>query len=156
MLALTARSLVIGWVYVVMSIGGAGAAQTVSGPYDETVNRALALLPEQPAKVLVVDASRAARAFDAQGRRVQAFVRHGENVVYLVAQGATLQGGQKGAGIFDYVLATIIWHEMAHLAGGDERQAQRHEEGLWEEYVAAGRVDLGRGLKYLALLRKRQ
>jgi hypothetical protein len=145
-----------GWFVLVISCASAGAAQTVSDPYQETINRALALLPRQPAQVLVVDATRAARAFDAQGRRVQAFVRQGENVVYLVAQGYTLQRGQKGAGIFDYVLATIIWHEMAHLAGSGEKEAQREEEDLWEAYVAAGRVDLGRGLNYLALLRKRQ
>jgi hypothetical protein len=145
-----------GWFVLVISCASAGAAQTVSDPYQETINRALALLPRQPAQVLVVDATRAARAFDAQGRRVQAFVRQGENVVYLVAQADTLQRGQKGAGIFDYVLATIIWHEMSHLAGSGEKEAQREEEDLWEQYVAAGRVDLGRGLNYLALLRKRQ
>ena len=76
--------------------------------------------------------------------------------MYLIAQGDTLQRGQKGAGVFDYVLATIIWHEMAHLAGAGEREAQRQEEDLWAQYLAAGHVDTRRGLNYLALLRKRQ
>ena len=89
------------------------------------------MLPKQPAKVLVVDAAQAARGADAHGRRVQAFVRDGETVVYLIAQGATLRGAQNGPGIFDYALATLIWHEMAHLGGADEREAQRQEEDLW-------------------------
>jgi hypothetical protein len=82
-------------------------------------------------------------------------VKRGENVVYLVAQSGTLRRGQNGAGIFDYVLAAVIWHEMAHLAGADERDAQRQEEELWRQYVLERRVDTGRGLGYLALLKKR-
>jgi hypothetical protein len=156
MLGVDPRSLAIGWFLVVISIASLGAEQTAPDPYAETVKRALELLPRQPAQVLVVDVTRSARAVDAHGRRVEAFVRHGENVVYLIAQGDTLQRGQKGAGVFDYVLATIIWHEMAHLAGAGEREAQRQEEDLWAQYVAARRVDTGRGLNYLALLRKRQ
>jgi hypothetical protein len=156
MLGVDPRSLAIGWFLAVISIASLGAEQTAPDPYAETIKRALELLPRQPAQVLVVDVTRSARAVDAHGRRVEAFVRHGENVVYLIAQGDTLQRGQKGAGVFDYVLATIIWHEMAHLAGAGEREAQRQEEDLWAQYVAARRVDTGRGLNYLALLRKRQ
>jgi hypothetical protein len=155
MLGTHLRSVVIGWFLVGISIGRLEAGQTVSGPYEETITRALALLPKQPAKILVVDATQAARVVDAHGRRVQAFVRHGENVVYLIAQGGTLRGAQNGSGIFDYVLATLIWHEMAHLAGAGEREAQRQEEELWTQYLAAGRVDTRRGLNYLALLKKR-
>jgi hypothetical protein len=45
---------------------------------------------------------------------------------------------------------------MAHLDGADEPEAQRREEALWEDYVLQHRVDRARGLKYLALLRKRR
>ena len=155
MLGVHARSVAIGWFVVVISIGRLEAGQTVPGPYEATINRALGLLPKLPAKVLVVDAAEAARAADAHGRRVEAFVRHGENVVYLISQGATLRGAQNGPGIFDYALAILIWHEMAHLAGADEREAQRQQEELWMAYVATGRVDTNRGLNYLALLKKR-
>ena len=155
MLRVHAPWVAIGWFVVVISIGSLEAGQTVRGPYEATINRALELLPRVPAKVLVVDAAEAARAADARGRQVEAFVRHGENVVYLIAQGATLRGAQKGRGIFDYALAILIWHEMAHLAGADERQAQRQQEDLWMAYVATGRVDTSRGLNYLALLKKR-
>ena len=147
MLGVHARSVAIGWFVVVISIGRLEAGQTVRGPYEATIHRALGLLPKLPAKVLVVDAAEAARAADAHGRQ--------ENVVYLISQGATLRGAQKGRGIFDYALAILIWHEMAHLAGADEREAQRQQEDLWMTYVATGRVDTNRGLNYLALLKKR-
>ena len=75
--------------------------------------------------------------------------------MYLIAQGTTLRGAQNGGAMFDYALAAIIWHEMAHLAGADEREAQRQQEDLWMAYVATGRVDTNRGLNYLALLKKR-
>jgi len=82
-------------------------------------------------------------------------VTHGQRVVYLVRQGVTLQQALKGAGVFDYALATIIWHEMAHIDGADEATAQRAEEKLWTEFVVAGHVDRVRGMRYLALLKKR-
>jgi hypothetical protein len=154
-LGVHARSVAIGWFVVVISVARLEAGQTVRGPYQATIIRALGLLPTLPAKILVVDADEAARAVDAHGRKVEAFVRHGENVVYLITQGATLRGAQNGRGIFDYALATLVWHEMAHLGGADEREAQRQEEELWVHYVAARRVDTGRGLRYLGLLKNR-
>jgi hypothetical protein len=123
MLAVHARSLAVGSFVVVIAIVRLAAAQTVSGPYEETIKRALVLLPTPPAQILVVDATQAPRKVDAHGRRVQAFVRYGETVVYLIADGPTLRGAQNGSGIFDYALATLIWHEMAHLGGADEREA---------------------------------
>ena len=74
----------------------------------------------------------------------------------LIAQGVTLRGAQNGPGVYDYALAALIWHEMAHLGGSDERDAQRQEEDLWTQYVAGGLVDTRRGLNYLALLKKRR
>ena len=62
--------------------------------------------------------------------KVEAFVKHGGRVVYLVRQGVTLQATLKGPGIFDYALATVIWHEMAHIDGADETAAQQAEEQL--------------------------
>ena len=156
MLPLHARSLAVGAFVVVIAIVPLAAAQTVSGPYEETIKRALVLLPRPPVKILVVDATHAARKIDEHGRRVQAFVRYGETAVYLIAEGATLRGAQNGPGIFDYALATLIWHEMAHLGGADEREAQRQEEELWEQFLTAGRVDTRRGLNYLSLLRQRR
>jgi hypothetical protein len=75
MLAVHARSLAVGSFVVVIAIVRLAAAQTVSGPYEETIKRALVLLPTPPAQILVVDATQAPRKVDAHGRRVQAFVR---------------------------------------------------------------------------------
>jgi hypothetical protein len=150
------RSLAIGWSLVILSLGRVDAAQTNTGKYDPIVRRALALLPAQPRKVLVVDASRALRRSDADGRKVQAFVLVGEDVVYLIAQGdALLRARNEGPGMFDYVVATLIWHEMAHIAGADEREAQRREEELWRRFLMARRINSGPGLRYLQLLGKR-
>jgi hypothetical protein len=123
--------------------------------YEETIARVLRLLPRQPDKVVVVDANGSTRLLRDALQHVEAFVTRGQRFVYLARQGATLQRALKGAGIFDYALATVIWHEMAHIDGADEAKARREEEQLWMQFVVARRVDSARGLNYLALLKKR-
>ena len=54
------------------------------------------------------------------------------------------------------MLAAIIWHEMAHIEGLDEPQAQEREEELWKRFVQRGLVDGGVGLTYLDELRRRR
>ena len=54
------------------------------------------------------------------------------------------------------MLAVIIWHEMAHTEGLDERHAQQREEDLWKEFMQRGLVDSAVGLTYLAELRRRR
>jgi hypothetical protein len=95
MLGVDPRSLAVGWFLVVIAIASLGAEQTAPDPYAETIKRALELLPRQPAQVLVVDVTRSARAVDAHGRRVEAFVRHGEDVVYLIAKGTRCNVGRR-------------------------------------------------------------
>ena len=134
-----------------------GVSPITAGPraYDEAVTRALGLLPRQPDKVVVVERDQGSHARSGKPQ-VEAFVTHGSRVVSLVRQGVTLQATLKGPGIFDYALATVIWHEMAHIDGADETAAQEAEEQLWMEFIVAQRVDRGRGMRYLALLRKRR
>ena len=91
-----------------------------------------------------------------QAEHVEAFVNRGGRVVNLIRQGVTLQAASKGPGIFDYALATVIWHEMAHIDGADEVAAQKAEEQLWREFIVSQRVDRTRGMRYLALLEKRR
>jgi hypothetical protein len=123
--------------------------------YDDAINRALRLLPRQPGRVAIVE--RASAASPAHGRpATEAFAYPGGKVVYLIRQGPTLQRAAEGGGIFDYALAAIIWHEMAHQDGADEPAAQRAEEQLWKEFILAGRVDRTRGMRYLALLNERR
>jgi hypothetical protein len=87
----------IGWFVVVISIGSLEAGQTVRGPYEATINRALGLA-QAASKVLVVDVTQAARTADAHGRQVEAFVGLGENVVYLISQGARCEVPRRGEG----------------------------------------------------------
>ena len=54
------------------------------------------------------------------------------------------------------MLAAIIWHEMAHTEGLDERHAQEREEDLWKQFVQRRLVDSGVGLAYLDELRRRR
>jgi hypothetical protein len=141
---------------VMSSLASWPAAADDAAAYDAVIGRVLKLLPRQPEKVILVDARATAGLRSERLRHVEAFVTHGERVVYLVRQGVTLQKALMGPGAFDYALATIIWHEMAHIDGADETKAQLGEEQLWKEYVLARRVDSTRGMSYLALLRKRR
>ena len=143
-----------------------------AGPsaYDEAITRALRLLPRQPDKIEVVERDERSRVrrgtphvMDGEDvedvkdvEDVEAFVNRGGRVVYLIRQGVTLQATLKGPGIFDYALATVIWHEMAHIDGADEVAAREAEEQLWMEFIVSQRVDRTRGMKYLALLKKRR
>jgi hypothetical protein len=52
--------------------------------------------------------------------------------------------------------SAIIWHEMAHLGGADEREAQRKEEGPWKRFVVEKRVDQVTALRYLKLMNDRR
>lgn len=119
---------------------------------DVAIQRALRQLPEQPTRVVVVDVEKAPSTLR---EHTEGFVTAGQDAVYLIRQGPTLQLALRGPGIWDYALAVIIWHEMAHLGGANEREAQRSEEDLWAQFIRQGRVDQTRGRRYLALLRKR-
>ena len=143
--------IVGGWLFA----SGPAVAQQAN-EYDETVGRAVRLLPWPPDKIVVVDADTSGRSLHHSFQHVEGFVIHGDRVVHLVREGETLQRAMKGPGIFDFALAIIIWHEMAHIDGADEAKARRDEEALWQEYVRDGRVDLFRGLKYLKLLQARR
>jgi hypothetical protein len=143
--------IVCGWLVA----SGPAAAQPAS-EYAQTLARVTHLLPRQPDKVVVMDADTSGRLFDAKLQHVDGFVIRGERVVYLVRQGKMLQRAIKGAGAFDYVLATVIWHEMAHIDGADEAKAQQAEEDLWTRFVLANRVDSSLGMTYLCFLKKRR
>lgn len=95
--------------------------------YDEAIARALRLLPRQPEKIVLVERPNTTHLHEGKPN-VEAFITQGGRVVYLVRQGVTLQGALKGPGVFDYGLAAIIWHEMAHIDGADESAARLVEE----------------------------
>ena len=134
----------------------AGWAYAQTHAYDETVKRALALLPRRPNQLVVIDAEKTPLALRQRLERVEAFVMTGEPVVCLRVQGTILRGAQQAGGLFDYALAATIWHEMAHIAGADERAAQEQEEDLWRRFILGGHIDVSRALAYLRVLRQRR
>lgn len=123
---------------------------------DQVVSRVMNLLSKRPERVEVIDVGRESPALQQRIEHAEGFVSAGDRTVYLKKQGTTFQQALKGPGVWDYVLAIIVWHEMAHLAGADEREAQRQEELLWQQFVLERHVDSSKGLKYLALLRDRR
>jgi hypothetical protein len=119
------------------------------------VTRALKLLPRQPEAVVLIDVRRSPPALQARLHGVAGFVTPGDRTVYLNGAGLTLRGAVRKGNVWDCALAAIIWHEMAHVDGADEREARREEEELWRRFIVEGRVDASRGLNYLQLLRAR-
>jgi hypothetical protein len=155
MLVSATRHQVFGSLVVLGALLGFSPVEAGQSAYDDAIGRALRLLPRQPEKVELVERVGGPHLHEGKPR-AEAFVNHGGRVVYLVRQGVTLQAALKGRGIFDYALATVIWHEMAHIDGADEAGAQQAEEQLWTEFMLAQRVDRARGMQYLALLKKRR
>jgi len=76
----------------------------------------------------------------------------------VVAVGLLMSAhGLHAPGVGDLLmLAAVIWHEMAHIDGLDERHAQEREEDLWKQFVQRSLVDSGVGLTYLQELRGRR
>jgi hypothetical protein len=153
MLGSATRRRVAALVVVLGASAGFSPVEAGEKAYEEAIGRAVRLLPRQPDRIVLVERDERSRKGKAH---VQAFVKHGERVVYLVRQGVSLQGALKGRRIFDHVLAALIWHEMAHVEGADEAAAQQAEEQLWMEFILAQRVDTTRGMQYLALLKQRR
>jgi hypothetical protein len=118
----------------------------------EAIERALRLLPRRPTRVVVVDARDAAPALREMLTHTDAFVTTGDPTVYLKLQGQSLRLALEARPFYDHVLAATIWHEMAHVAGGDERAARAAEAAIWKQFVAAGRVDERAGMRMLTLL----
>lgn len=113
----------------------------------DVIRDALAILPEQPAYVSVidVDAQEDSRVRQAL-RPLEAFTLPGKPGVYVSLHGATLrrllESRDERFYSFDVrVLAAMVWHEMAHLAGADEPAAQTREEQLWKGFMNEGCVD---------------
>lgn len=116
---------------------------------------ALRLLPRRPARVAVVDADDARPEVRPTLLRLDAFVVKEGPVIYIVRQSSLLRGAMAGSAVQRHALAAVIWHEMAHVGGADERQARREEEVLWMSFLRDQRVDSVAGLRYLKSLVER-
>jgi hypothetical protein len=157
----------IGWLLSsVIVVGMAPAVPRAENgdpsPDDRAVSRAIAQLPRRPIQVAVIDAIEAKPEvretllkLDAFTVRLDAGTMDRSRVVYLVKQSAVLQEAATGSRFYEHVLASIIWHEMAHLDGADERGARRAEEQLWIRFVRDGISDQLTALRYLKALTKR-
>jgi hypothetical protein len=119
------------------------------------IDRALQLLSRRPKQVAIIDPDEATPEGQKILAKSDAFITKGGRIVYLNRHSEVLKGARQGASIYLCMLAAIIWHEMAHIDGADEEQAQHREEGLWKRFVVDGRVDRVTALRYLKLMSDR-
>ena len=158
----TATWLVL--VAIGISGGTAGAAEKLrhdgtgitEGTQSPAIQRALKLLPKRPARVVIIDADLARPDVRPTLLGKDAFVTPRGTVVYVVKQSEVLRHAEAGASFLVCALAAIIWHEMAHIEGADEPEAQRREEALWTRFLLEERIDGTQALRYLDLLKKRR
>jgi len=116
---------------------------------------AVRLLPRLPSRVAVIDANDARPEVRTMLLRLDAFVTRHSPVVYLVAQSRLLAGARANSSLHVHALAAVIWHEMAHVEGADEREARKREQALWTSFIRDQRVDPVQALRYLAALDRR-
>jgi hypothetical protein len=130
-----------------------------AGPDADTeraaLTTALRLLPRLPARVAVIDATEAKPDVQPTLLRLEAFILRGSAVVYVVRQGALLRGAVAGSTFHTLALAAVVWHEMAHAEGADEREAREREGALWTTFVRDQRVDQVTALRYMKALASR-
>jgi hypothetical protein len=140
------------------SDGTAGQVTALDGPPHAlpAVRQALSVLPRRPHRVRIVDEAQVGLESRARFRRAEAFVSRGEPVVYLTSHSPILRAAAQGSSAHVYALAAVIWHEMAHIDGADEAEAQRREQILWTRFLRDDRVSTVAGLRYLKALNDRR
>lgn len=155
-------------VLFLVALGGCAAATTsagtgrVIGPATEraALERVIDLLPRDLSYPLVVidpegvPDSRAVRHLDAFT------VRENDGSmrprIYLNRESFVVREAVKGTRFYVRVLAAIVVHEGAHLAGGSEADARRAESRFFADLLARGMVTPEEGDRYLALLHQRE
>ena len=123
------------WKWLVVCDGPNAEAERAA------VVKALELLPRLPARVAVMDVTEAKPEVRRVLLRLDAFVTKGSPVIYVVQQSSLFKEALEGSSFHTHALATVIWHEMAHAEGADEREARKREEDLWATFVRDQRVD---------------
>jgi hypothetical protein len=128
---------------------------TVVGESDPTLWRTvLDLLPSRPRRIEVLDLDSLSGRARQKLRGLDAFVLSGETTIVVIRQGATLRQAEFGDALDRLMLASLVWHELAHVNGLDERAALEQEEALWRRFISTGQVDGGVGMTYIARLRE--
>jgi len=123
---------------------------------ERTIRAALAALPRAPDRIEVVAADEMPPEIRERIHRMFGFVLEGSGTIYLIRDSSIIREAERSGGPYVFVLAAVIWHEMAHADGLDETQARRREEELWRGFVSTRVVDSAFGLAYLAELRSRK
>jgi len=121
----------------------------------KAIAQALRLLPRVPDRLAVIDAEQAKPDVKPTLQKLDAFTIKGSTVIYLVRQSALLRGAVERQAFHSYALASVIWHEMAHAEGADEREARQREQTLWTTFVRDQRIDQVTALRYLNALATR-
>jgi hypothetical protein len=134
---------------IVANPGVVGAAER------DALAAAVALVPRAPVRIAVVDAMQNRPTVRDYLLTLDAFTVEGNAVIYVVQQSQLLKDACAGSALYRAILATVLWHEMAHLSGADERGARQAEEKLWMQFVRDGVIDQVTGLRYLQALRMR-
>jgi hypothetical protein len=127
-----------------------------TAPDRQMLSATLALLPSQPGLIAIVDADATRPEVRERLLTLDAFVLKGRDGIYLVRQSALVKGACAGSRLHRLMLASVIWHEMAHLQGADEGRAQQAEEALWTRFTRDGQVDQVTALRYLKALTERR
>jgi hypothetical protein len=128
---------------------------TVVGESDPDLwKNVLDLLPARPERIEVLDLDSLSGPTRQKLRGLDAFVLGGQTTIVVIRQGATLRQAEFGDAFDRLVLASLVWHELAHANGLDERAALEQEAALWQRFVSTGLVDSGVGLTYIARLRE--
>ena len=115
-------------------------------------NAVLEVLPARPDRIEILDL---ASLSDAARRKVggrDAFVLAGHRTIVVIRQGATLRQAEFGDGFDRLVLASLVWHELAHANGADERAALEAELALWRRFIRLGLVSTAEGMAYIQRL----
>ena len=112
----------------------------------------LDVLPARPRRIELLDLNSVSGRTRQTLRGLDAFVLTGSGTVVVIRQGATLRQAELGDAIDRLVLASLVWHELAHANGLDERAALAQERWLWRRFITRGLVDGAFGLAYIARL----
>jgi hypothetical protein len=147
-----------------IALGGCGAAAnsariTAPQPERSALARVVDLLPTDFEYALVVIDPEAVPD-SAAVRRLDAFtVRELDGSmrrkIYLNRESPVLREAVRGTSFYITVLAAIVVHEAAHLAGGTEADARGAETRFFADLMARGLVRAEDGDHYLAVLRQR-
>ena len=126
---------------------------TIVGDVNQALwERVLDTLPARPSRIVVLDVKSLTSAWQQKVRRLDAFVVDGSATVFILRQASTLRQAEFGDAFDRLVLASLVFHEMAHARGLDEAAALGAEKQLWRSFVAAGRAEPALGMSYMQRL----